>query len=141
MTNRRLSLTTLCCALGLASSLSLSACESDSKDAKDKDKTEDKANGNADAADPNDDAKVDAKAEVEANGKVEAEVEVEDEGGLDNLCKQYKSCDACIAGQQAEGKTEGEAETQCGLAVTGCWATWDKPIKCGDKTYDDKPED
>lgn len=54
-----------------------------------------------------------------------------DEGG--NLCSEYKTCNDCIAGQQTKGKTEGEAEAQCGAAVVGCWTTWDKPIVCGDK--------
>jgi hypothetical protein len=48
-----------------------------------------------------------------------------------NLCSDYKTCDECIAGQQKKGATEGEAETQCGAAVLGCWTTWDKPITCG----------
>jgi hypothetical protein len=26
-----------------------------------------------------------------------------------------------------------------GAAVLGCWTTWDKPIKCGGKAYDEKP--
>jgi hypothetical protein len=56
-----------------------------------------------------------------------------------NLCEAYDSCNACIAGQQKRGKTEGEAETQCGLAVIGCWTTWDKPIVCGEDTYDQQP--
>ena len=63
-----------------------------------------------------------------------------DQGEFKNLCEAYTSCNACIQGQmQTEGKTEGEAETQCGLAVTGCWATWDKPVVCGDQTYDEPP--
>lgn len=56
-----------------------------------------------------------------------------------NLCETYDSCDGCIAGLQAEGKDEGEAETACAMAVTGCWTTWDKPVTCGDETYDEKP--
>lgn len=56
-----------------------------------------------------------------------------------NLCEAYTSCDACISGQIGRGNTEGEAETQCGLAVTGCWVTWDKPIICGEHSYDERP--
>lgn len=56
-----------------------------------------------------------------------------------NLCTKYTTCNDCIAGQQQGGATEGEAETQCGAAVLGCWTTWDKPIVCGDKTHDEKP--
>jgi hypothetical protein len=55
-----------------------------------------------------------------------------------NLCTEYTTCDDCIAGQQRKGASEGEAETQCGAAVTGCWTTWDKPIKCGDETHEQK---
>lgn len=55
-----------------------------------------------------------------------------DEGG-GNLCTEYKTCNDCIAGQQAKGKAEGEAETQCGAAVMGCWTTWEKPVVCGEK--------
>jgi hypothetical protein len=57
-----------------------------------------------------------------------------------NLCTKYTTCNACIAGQQKEGATEGEAETACGAAVLGCWTTWDKPIRCGETTHDTKPE-
>lgn len=56
-----------------------------------------------------------------------------------NLCTKYTTCNDCIAGQQATGATEGEAETQCGAAVLGCWTTWDKPIVCGEKSHDEKP--
>ena len=56
-----------------------------------------------------------------------------------NLCKAYDSCDACIAGQQARGNSKGSAETECGLAVTGCWTTWEKPVVCGEKTYHERP--
>jgi hypothetical protein len=59
-----------------------------------------------------------------------------DEG---NLCTDYKTCNECIAGQQTKGATEGEAETQCGAAVLGCWTTWDKPIVCGEKKHEEKP--
>jgi hypothetical protein len=59
----------------------------------------------------------------------------DDEGG--NLCKDYNTCDECIAGQQAKGATEGEAETQCGAAVIGCWTTWDKPIVCAGEEQDE----
>lgn len=65
--------------------------------------------------------------------------QVSDDPDSANLCKAYTSCNDCISGQIGEGKSRGEAETQCGLAVTGCWTTWDKPIKCGDKTYDERP--
>jgi len=54
------------------------------------------------------------------------------------LCSQYDSCNACIAGQQAKGKSEGAAETECGLAVTGCWTTWEKPVVCGEKEHKEK---
>jgi hypothetical protein len=57
----------------------------------------------------------------------------DDEGG--NLCKLYKTCDECIAGQQAKGVSEGAAETECGAAVMGCWTTWDKPIVCNGKEH------
>jgi hypothetical protein len=56
-----------------------------------------------------------------------------------NLCKDYKTCDECIAGQQGKGATKGEAETQCGAAVLGCWTTWDKPIVCGDVEHEEPP--
>lgn len=58
---------------------------------------------------------------------------------VDNLCSKYDSCDACISGEQLDGKDEGEAETVCGLAVTGCWSTWDKPVTCGSKSYEEQP--
>jgi hypothetical protein len=61
------------------------------------------------------------------------------DGDGTNLCTEYKTCNDCIAGLKAGGDTEGEAETQCGAAVLGCWTTWDKPIKCGGKQYDEKP--
>jgi hypothetical protein len=64
----------------------------------------------------------------------------EDDGETSNLCTEYGTCDQCIAGQQAKGNSRGSAETECGAAVLGCWTTWDKPIKCGDKTHDEKPE-
>lgn len=63
-----------------------------------------------------------------------------DEGDSSNLCTKYTTCNDCISGQQKTGATEGEAETQCGAAVLGCWTTWDKPIVCGEKTHDNKPE-
>ena len=66
--------------------------------------------------------------------------EADADGDDSNLCTKYATCNECIAGQQATGATEGEAETQCGAAVLGCWTTWDKPIVCGDKTHDEKPE-
>jgi hypothetical protein len=62
-----------------------------------------------------------------------------DDADDSNLCTEYKTCNDCIAGQQKKGSTEGEAETQCGAAVIGCWTTWDKPVHCGGKTYDEKP--
>lgn len=64
----------------------------------------------------------------------------EDKKGV-NLCKDYSTCNECIEGQIARGNSEGEAETQCGAAVTGCWTTWDKPIVCGEKTHDEKPSE
>jgi hypothetical protein len=64
----------------------------------------------------------------------------DDEGKGGNLCKDYNTCDECIAGQQAKGVDEGEAETQCGAAVMGCWTTWKKPIVCGGKKHDEDPE-
>jgi len=65
--------------------------------------------------------------------KDKASTDSPDEGKTGNLCTAYKSCDECIAGQQQKGKTVGEAETQCGAAVTGCWTTWDKPVVCSGK--------
>jgi hypothetical protein len=56
-----------------------------------------------------------------------------------NLCEAYSTCDACITGQQTRGNSEGEAETQCAFAVSGCWMTWDKPVVCGESTYDEQP--
>jgi hypothetical protein len=56
-----------------------------------------------------------------------------------NLCEAYAGCNDCIAGQKARGNSEGEAETQCALAVSGCWMTWDKPVVCGESTYDEQP--
>jgi hypothetical protein len=56
-----------------------------------------------------------------------------DEG---NLCTDYGTCNECITGLQTRGSSEGEAQTQCGAAVIGCWTTWDKPVVCGGKTYD-----
>jgi hypothetical protein len=61
------------------------------------------------------------------------------EAEVTNLCSAYTSCNDCIAGQIDSGKSEGEAQTQCGLAVTGCWTTWEKPVVCGERTYDDEP--
>ncbi len=57
------------------------------------------------------------------------------DGDGGNLCTEYGSCDECIDGQVAKGKSEGEAETECGAAVTGCWTTWDKPVKCHGKEH------
>lgn len=54
-----------------------------------------------------------------------------------NLCTDYQTCDDCIAGLQKKGSTEGEAETQCGAAVVGCWTTWDKPIVCAGKEQEE----
>jgi len=56
-----------------------------------------------------------------------------------NLCADFKSCDECIAGLTSEGDSEAGAKAKCGLAVTGCWTTWDKPIRCGDEEYDERP--
>lgn len=60
----------------------------------------------------------------------ESKAAAEHEGAI-NLCAAYDSCDACITGQQSRGNSLGEAQTQCGLAVTGCWTTWEKPVVCG----------
>ena len=54
-----------------------------------------------------------------------------------NLCRDYSSCNECIAGQVERGFKKGAAETQCGAAVTGCWATWDKPVVCSSSHVDD----
>ena len=56
--------------------------------------------------------------------------------GKANLCRDYNTCDECIAGQQDRGYEKGEAETMCGAAVMGCFTTWEKPIRCGDKDMD-----
>lgn len=56
-----------------------------------------------------------------------------DKGGT--LCTEYGTCDECIAGQTAKGKNEGEAETECGAAVAGCWTTWKKPVVCHGKEH------
>ena len=58
------------------------------------------------------------------------------DGQTGNVCKDYSTCNECIAGLQKNGKSEGEAETLCGAAVTGCWVRWDKPIVCNGKTYE-----
>lgn len=63
-----------------------------------------------------------------------------DEATGTNLCTDYSTCDQCIGGQEKTGISRGEAETQCGAAVLGCWTTWDKPIACGDKKHDKKPD-
>lgn len=63
-----------------------------------------------------------------------------DEATGTNLCTDYPTCDSCITGQEKTGISRGEAETQCGAAVLGCWTTWDKPIVCGDKKHDEKPQ-
>ena len=53
--------------------------------------------------------------------------------GSENLCKEYASCNECIAGlQKNRGINEGQAKSECGMAASGCWATWEKPVKCGD---------
>ncbi|NVB40120.1 hypothetical protein G6O69_19900 [Pseudenhygromyxa sp. WMMC2535] len=88
----------------------------------------------------NEDKKVEVEVEVEEDKTPEPEPAGDEGDGPDNLCKKYASCNACIAGEQDDGKTEGEAETVCALAVTGCWTTWDKPVVCGEKQYDEKPE-
>jgi len=61
------------------------------------------------------------------------------DGDGTNLCTEYDTCNECIAGLKRQGDTEGEAETLCGAAVLGCWTTWDKPIHCGGKKYEEKP--
>jgi hypothetical protein len=55
--------------------------------------------------------------------------------GNSNLCTEYGTCDECIEGQQSKGNSLGEAETECGAAVTGCWTTWEKPVKCHGKEH------
>ena len=51
--------------------------------------------------------------------------------GSENLCKEYKSCKECIAGlMKNRGLDHGKAQTECSLASSGCWVTWEKPIKC-----------
>ena len=51
----------------------------------------------------------------------------------ENLCKEYASCNECIAGlQQSRGLDKGQAQTECSLAASGCFTTWEKPVKCGD---------
>ena len=55
------------------------------------------------------------------------------EEGSENLCKQFASCNECIAGlQQSRGIDKGQAQTECSLAASGCFTTWEKPVKCGD---------
>ena len=57
-----------------------------------------------------------------------------DEQGSENLCKEFTSCNDCIAGlQKSRGIDEGQAQTECSMAATGCWATWEKPVVCGDE--------
>ncbi len=58
----------------------------------------------------------------------------EDEKSSENLCKEYASCNECIAGLKANrGIDHGKAQTECSLAASGCWATWEKPVKCDDE--------
>jgi hypothetical protein len=65
----------------------------------------------------------------------------DDKKGASNLCKEYESCDECIAGQQKKkGIDEGRAQTECGAAVVGCWTTWQKPITCAGKEMKNPPE-
>ncbi len=78
------------------------------------------------------------QADANTNTPDEKSAESKDDG-VENLCTKYDSCDACIAGKQAAGADEGTAETQCALAVTGCWTTWDKPITCGAQSFDEQP--
>ena len=52
-----------------------------------------------------------------------------------DLCTAYSTCDECIEGLQAEGKELGAAQTECGAAVIGCWATWEKPVTCAGKEF------
>jgi hypothetical protein len=57
----------------------------------------------------------------------------EDEKGSENLCKEYASCNECIAGlQKNRGLDHGKAQTECSMASSGCWTTWEKPVKCGE---------
>jgi hypothetical protein len=69
----------------------------------------------------------------------EPETKAAEDEELANLCSDYASCNDCITGQVAAGHNEGAAETQCALAVTGCWTTWNKPVVCGETTYDEQP--
>ncbi len=56
------------------------------------------------------------------------------EKGSDNLCVEYKSCNECIAGLKANRKLNHKtAQTECSMAASGCWATWEKPVKCDDE--------
>ena len=49
----------------------------------------------------------------------------------ENLCKEYASCNACIAGlQQNRSLNLEQAKAECSMAASGCWATWEKPVKC-----------
>ena len=57
-----------------------------------------------------------------------------DTAGNQDLCSAYASCNECIAGlQKTRGLEEGQAQTECSLAATGCFATWEKPVVCGDE--------
>ena len=57
--------------------------------------------------------------------------ESEKSGGT--LCTEYKSCNECIAGlQKTRGLDHGQAQSECSMAASGCWTTWEKPVKCDD---------
>jgi hypothetical protein len=86
----------------------------------------------------------DTTAPAEQSNEASNEPADKDEGSeaeseVTNLCNAYTTCNECIAGQIDDGKSEGEAQTQCGLAVAGCWTTWEKPVVCGEKSYDEQP--
>ena len=56
------------------------------------------------------------------------------EKGNENLCSAFASCNECIAGlQKNRGLDEGQAQTECSMAASGCWTTWEKPVVCGDE--------
>jgi hypothetical protein len=56
-----------------------------------------------------------------------------DKQGSENLCKEYTSCNECIAGlQKNRGIDHGQAQSECSMAASGCWTTWEKPVKCGE---------
>lgn len=80
---------------------------------------------------PDDGAKKDDTASKDDGAK-------KDEGST--LCTEYGTCDECIAGEMAKGKSESAADTECGAAVIGCWTTWKKPVVCHGKEHKEKPK-